>query len=118
MAGRTSTRNSIPSQRNEPRFSRGSRRHLDKFKVRTYRRRLQGYEQERRSDDRGLLGSWIEGTVTDLAACLRNDEVPPASENCECCPYREAAGKELQAFAKIKKTLGSGKSSGDGTLGI
>jgi len=63
-------------------------------------------------------GSWIEGTVKDLAACLRSDEVPPASENCEYCRYREAAGKELQAFAKIKKTTDSGKSSGDGTLGI
>jgi CRISPR/Cas system-associated exonuclease Cas4 (RecB family) len=48
---------------------------------------------------------WIEGTLTDIKACLDSETLPPTGEACEFCPYREAAGKKLQAihFANKKK---------------
>jgi len=48
---------------------------------------------------------WIEGTLTEIKACLDRIDLPPTGESCEFCPYREAAGKKLQAvhFA-VKKT--------------
>ncbi|OGG69596.1 hypothetical protein A3F27_00560 [Candidatus Kaiserbacteria bacterium RIFCSPHIGHO2_12_FULL_53_13] len=61
--------------------------------------------------------SWVEPLVIELAECLRGDVVPAAADECEYCRYREAAGKELQALAKVKK-VGSARTSGDGTLGI
>lgn len=47
---------------------------------------------------------WIEGILTDIKACLDSDELPATGEACEFCPYREAAGKKLQAvhFANKK----------------
>jgi CRISPR/Cas system-associated exonuclease Cas4 (RecB family) len=48
--------------------------------------------------------SWIEATLTDIKACLESPELPKSGSNCEYCPYREAAGKKLQAvhFANKK----------------
>jgi CRISPR/Cas system-associated exonuclease Cas4 (RecB family) len=48
---------------------------------------------------------WIEGTLKDIKACLEQKDLPPSGEKCEFCPYREAAGKKLQAihYANHKK---------------
>jgi hypothetical protein len=48
---------------------------------------------------------WIESTLHDIKACLDRKDLPPCGESCEHCPYREAAGKKLQAihFANKKK---------------
>jgi len=47
---------------------------------------------------------WIESTLTDIKTCLDQTELPASGEKCEFCPYREAAGKKLQAvhFASQK----------------
>jgi CRISPR/Cas system-associated exonuclease Cas4 (RecB family) len=42
--------------------------------------------------------SWIEGTLTDIKSCLEQTNLPPIGNSCEFCPYREAAGKKLQAI--------------------
>lgn len=41
---------------------------------------------------------WIEPTLKEIKKCLENDKLPSIGENCEFCPYREAAGKKLQAI--------------------
>lgn len=48
---------------------------------------------------------WIEETLTQIKTTLESDLLPSIGENCEFCPYREAAGKKLQAvhFANQKK---------------
>ena len=48
--------------------------------------------------------SWIEDTLADIKACLESSELPKTGNACEFCPYREAAGKKLQAvhFANKK----------------
>lgn len=48
--------------------------------------------------------SWIDGTLSDIKACLESPELPKSGKSCEYCPYREAAGKKLQAvhFANKK----------------
>jgi len=43
--------------------------------------------------------SWIDKTLPLIKACLDSEEIPPVGENCEFCPYREAAGKHLQTLA-------------------
>lgn len=40
---------------------------------------------------------WIEPTLEDIKACLEQTTLPPIGNACEYCPYREAAGKKLQA---------------------
>jgi len=40
---------------------------------------------------------WIPDTLTAIKACLDSDTLPQTGKNCEYCPYREAAGKKLQA---------------------
>jgi len=55
--------------------------------------------------------AWIEPALGKIATCLKNDQPPRTGEHCEYCPYREAAGKELQGLAKPKKKL-------TGSLGI
>lgn len=42
--------------------------------------------------------AWITDTLTDIKACLEQDTLPKTGSNCEYCPYREAAGKKLQAI--------------------
>jgi len=48
---------------------------------------------------------WIEPTLNEIKACLDSDSLPAIGEKCEFCPYREAAGKKLQAihFANKQK---------------
>ena len=41
--------------------------------------------------------SWIDGTLSEIKANLDSDQLPPIGASCEFCPYREAAGKKLQA---------------------
>jgi CRISPR/Cas system-associated exonuclease Cas4 (RecB family) len=41
--------------------------------------------------------TWIEDTLADIKVCLDNPKLPPKGDRCEYCPYREAAGKKLQA---------------------
>jgi len=40
---------------------------------------------------------WIEETLLSIKNCLDQKDLPPSGEKCEFCPYREAAGKKLQA---------------------
>lgn len=47
--------------------------------------------------------SWIEPTLEKIKACLDNEEMPEIGSRCEFCPYREAAGKKLQALHKKEK---------------
>ncbi len=48
--------------------------------------------------------SWIEKSLESIKSCLDSDSLPQSGKNCEYCPYREAAGKKLQAvhFANKK----------------
>tara|TARA_B100000508_G_scaffold113876_1_gene92586 strand:+ start:9119 stop:9907 length:789 start_codon:yes stop_codon:yes gene_type:complete len=48
---------------------------------------------------------WIEPALEDIKKCLDQKDLPNSGGNCEFCPYREAAGKKLQAvhFASKKK---------------
>lgn len=48
---------------------------------------------------------WIEPTLLEMKQCLASEKLPATGEKCEYCPYREAAGKKLQAiyFAQKKK---------------
>lgn len=43
---------------------------------------------------------WIEPTLVKIKALLEDEKLPPTGESCEYCPYREAAGKKLQAIYK------------------
>lgn len=47
---------------------------------------------------------WIESTLEDIKKTLDSEKLPLIGESCEFCPYREAAGKKLQAvhFANKK----------------
>lgn len=48
---------------------------------------------------------WIEPALEDIKRCLDQKDLPKCGDSCEYCPYREAAGKKLQAvhFANKKK---------------
>lgn len=46
---------------------------------------------------------WIEATLADIKACLDQKDLPVCGDNCEFCPYREAAGKKLQAVHLASK---------------
>lgn len=47
---------------------------------------------------------WIDNTLIEIKSCLDSDHLPSIGDRCEFCPYREAAGKKLQAvhFANKK----------------
>jgi CRISPR/Cas system-associated exonuclease Cas4 (RecB family) len=47
---------------------------------------------------------WIEPTLEAIHQCLESDVLPKSGELCEYCPYREAAGKKLQAIHFKNKT--------------
>lgn len=49
--------------------------------------------------------AWIEGTLSEIKTCLDSEALPAIGDACEFCPYREAAGKKLQAvhFKQNKK---------------
>lgn len=42
--------------------------------------------------------NWIEPTLHDIKKCLEQKDLPQPGPVCEYCPYREAAGKKLQAI--------------------
>jgi len=48
-------------------------------------------------------GDWIDATLPRVKACLDAEELPPTGAGCEYCPYREAAGKKLQAIHRKTK---------------
>lgn len=43
---------------------------------------------------------WILPTLAKIKEVLESDRLPPIGQTCEYCPYREAAGKKLQAVFK------------------
>lgn len=43
---------------------------------------------------------WIPNTLGAIKATLEGNRLPPVGDGCEYCPYREAAGKKLQAIHK------------------
>ena len=47
---------------------------------------------------------WIDDTLKQIKQNLDAETLPPTGDSCEFCPYREAAGKKLQAvhFANKK----------------
>jgi hypothetical protein len=47
---------------------------------------------------------WIDALLPKIRACLDADTIPPVGERCEFCPYREAAGKKLQAVHTSTRT--------------
>lgn len=47
---------------------------------------------------------WIDACLPEIKTLLDSDAVPPIGPKCEYCPYREAAGKKLQAIHKAKKS--------------
>lgn len=46
---------------------------------------------------------WIDEVLPRIKETLESDAIPPVGESCEFCPYREAAGKKLQALRKASK---------------
>ncbi len=60
--------------------------------------------------------SWIEKTLMHIKRTLDSEAIPAPAEDCDYCRYREAAGKKLQAQAKVKSS--SKSTTGSGTLGI
>lgn len=44
--------------------------------------------------------SWIDDILPKIKKCLDGESLPAKGPACEFCPYREAAGKKLQALAK------------------
>ena len=49
--------------------------------------------------------AWIEDTLHKIKAALESPTLPIIGPNCEYCPYREAAGKKLQAIHHAQKKL-------------
>lgn len=47
--------------------------------------------------------SWIDPALPKIKAVLDAEVLPPIGTDCEFCPYREAAGKKLQAVHKRSK---------------
>lgn len=47
--------------------------------------------------------SWIEECLVAIKACLESSALPAIGDSCEFCPYREAAGKKLQAIHAAQK---------------
>ena len=43
---------------------------------------------------------WIDEVLPKIKECLDSEKLPKIGEKCEYCPYREAAGKKLQALVK------------------
>lgn len=46
---------------------------------------------------------WIDDILPKIKETLEKDAIPPIGKACEFCPYREAAGKKLQALHKAAK---------------
>lgn len=47
---------------------------------------------------------WIEGTLRDIKQCLDSNAVPTASDDCDYCRYREAAGSVLMKHLGVTRT--------------
>lgn len=47
--------------------------------------------------------TWIDETLEKIKTTLESDDLPASGDMCEYCPYREAAGKKLQAIHFAKK---------------
>ncbi len=46
---------------------------------------------------------WIDDTLLDIKKHLDSEEIPQATEDCDYCRYREAAGKKLlEAHTRLK----------------
>jgi len=43
---------------------------------------------------------WIDPILLEIKELLMSDTIPPSSDICEHCPYREAAGKTLQRMSR------------------
>lgn len=48
--------------------------------------------------------TWIDKTLKDIKNCLEAGTLPRSGDGCEYCPYREAAGKKLQAIHFANKS--------------
>jgi CRISPR/Cas system-associated exonuclease Cas4 (RecB family) len=59
--------------------------------------------------------SWVEPTLLAMKRMLVSEEIPQPGERCDYCPYREVAGKALQA--RVKLASGRGKAA-QKTLGL
>ncbi len=46
---------------------------------------------------------WIEKEIVGMKKCLDLPNAPKASENCEFCAYRQAAGEELLKLQQLEK---------------
>ncbi|MDB5264625.1 MAG: hypothetical protein JWN64_196 [Parcubacteria group bacterium] len=46
---------------------------------------------------------WIDDILPKIKTALDSDAIPEIGKGCEFCPYREAAGKKLQALHKAAK---------------
>lgn len=46
---------------------------------------------------------WINSTLEKVKVCLEQKQLPASGVNCEYCPYRESAGKKLQAVYFAQK---------------
>jgi hypothetical protein len=40
--------------------------------------------------------SWVDETIVSIKYCLESDDIPPSSEDCDYCRYREAAGVAMR----------------------
>jgi hypothetical protein len=47
--------------------------------------------------------TWIEPTIAKLKACLMQDTLPKANEDCDYCSYRNHAGVALRTASKAGK---------------
>ena len=47
--------------------------------------------------------TWIENCLMAIKTSLESSALPPVGDSCEFCPYREAAGKKLQAIHAAQK---------------
>ncbi len=46
---------------------------------------------------------WIDDLLPKIKSALDSTALPPSGKDCEYCPYREAAGKKLQAVHAASK---------------
>lgn len=43
--------------------------------------------------------AWVEDTLLEIKKTLDSGDIPESGTDCDYCPYREAAGKKLQALS-------------------
>jgi CRISPR/Cas system-associated exonuclease Cas4 (RecB family) len=54
--------------------------------------------------------NWVGETLRAAKECLVDDRVPPPGENCDYCPYRQAAGEALMIQKRARKGVEDKKS--------